>query len=100
MNPTNDDRGDQLLEAVNQLADEVRVLVTALDEIREELQWANRNVGDPPLSKGPRFRLTSMPLDPGTLDWQLNRVDQGTVDQLRSELSTAGKTAAPQGRLF
>lgn len=100
MSQSKDDRIEQLSEVVSQLAGELQILVNALDELREEVQWANRNSADPVLSQGPRFRLTSLPLDPGTKDWQLNRVDEATIKKLRTELPSAGKPGASQSRLF
>jgi|GEM_PF-4422909 len=100
MSQSKDDRIEQLSEVVSQLTGELQVLVNALDELREEVQWANRNSADPALSQGPSFRLTSLPLDPCARDWQVNRVDEATVKKLRKELRSASKHGGSQSRLF
>jgi hypothetical protein len=54
---------------VARLAEELRTLRDAIDEIREELQWANRNADDLPGHPLHSFRLRSMPTDPAAPDW-------------------------------
>lgn len=63
---------DELAETVRELRDEVRVLRQVVDELREECQWANRNSEPLPLPQP--FHLTSMPLDPTSDDWEINRL--------------------------
>jgi hypothetical protein len=62
----------ELRLAIERLADEVRVLRDALDEARDEFTWAARN--DKLGGALPPTVLTSMPLDPLSKDWQLNRM--------------------------
>ncbi len=62
----------ELRQAVERLADEVRVLRDVLDEARDEFTWAARN--DKLGGALPPTVLTSMPLDPLSKDWELNRM--------------------------
>jgi hypothetical protein len=70
--PESSSSTDELAEILRELRDEVRVLRQVVDELREECQWANRN--SEPLPLPPRFHLTSMPLDPTSDDWEINRL--------------------------
>lgn len=73
-NPRQSSEKDQWLEAIRELRDEIHVLRMALDELREEVQWANRNGERGAQSLPKPFVLTSMPLDPAAEDWEINRV--------------------------
>ena len=66
------------------LRDEVRLLRQVLDELREELSWANNNAIDP-LPQVRPVRITSMSLDPTAPDFQVNTVDEETIAKLRDE---------------
>ena len=100
MSTRNDDRLDELVDAVTQLAGEVKVLINALDELREKVQWSNRNSVDADFLGRNRFRLTSMSLDPTAKDWRVNGVDESVVEQLRNELSPPDKSGTSQTSLF
>jgi hypothetical protein len=52
-------------EALERLSDELTVLRDVLNEIRFELQWANRNRPEAESPGCTVRRITSMPLDPG-----------------------------------
>ena len=86
------------------LRDELRVLRQVLDEVREELSWANNNA--PELlcqSRGhwPHVRVTSMSVDPAARDFRLNAVDPATVSMLRERAIQEGPTrASTQRSLF
>lgn len=62
------------LDALRELRDEIHVLRIALDELREEVQWANRNGHGGGQGLPKPFVLTSMPLDPTAENWEINRV--------------------------
>jgi hypothetical protein len=94
------DSPNAIAQVLDRLREEFAIVHEVLDDIRDELQWANRNLADPVLSRDQRFRLTSMPLDPGAKDWQLNRVDEATMEKLRTELPSASKPGVSQSRLF
>lgn len=87
---------DTIAEALDRLSDELTVLRDVLDEIRSELQWANRNRDDGPWKPAP-VHITSMPRDPTAPDWaeRLNRFSAADLPGEDSELPTA-----EQGHLF
>ena len=62
-----------LIEAVGDLKNEVRVLREAIDDLRMELEWGMRNRQPPPAAR----QITSLPLDPAqpAREWadQVNR---------------------------
>ena len=66
------------------LRDEVRLLRQVIDELREELSWANNNALELPPQLRP-VRITSMSLDPTARDFEFNTVDEETIGQLRDE---------------
>jgi len=59
MTVSNDDRLEQLAEAVSQLSDYVQLLINAVDELREEIGWGNRNAGAGEFLTESRLRLTA-----------------------------------------
>lgn len=66
---------DDLIEAVGELKDELRVLRESIDELRTELEWAMRNGWSP---SSVWRHITSFPADPALSDreWadQVNRL--------------------------
>lgn len=77
------------------LRDELRALRQVLDEIREELSWANNNALDLLRESGghwPYPRITSMSADPAARDFQVNAVSQATVSILREKAAEAQPT--------
>ncbi len=91
------DSTDAIAQVLDRLREELAILREVLDEIRDELQWANRNRDlDQAPASAPR-RITSMPLDPAAADWaeRLNRysaADLPDKDDVR--------IAPERGRLF
>jgi hypothetical protein len=88
-----------VLQAVETLTDELRVLRQAVDDLTSEVQFANNNsdgAHNAPAHFGPPFRLHSMSKDAAASDWTINAVDESTVDRLRSQLLAAGKDADQQ----
>jgi len=79
-----------LLEATAKLTDRVERLSIAVEELTIELEWRNNNSAAADQSPT-RFVLTSMPLDPATTDWQINRVQASDLHALSSS-----KTASQQ----
>ena len=89
----------ELADAVQMLTEELKVLRMVVDELREEVQWANQNHHDEsPILAGRRIRSCS--LDPCSTDFAVNTVDEATVEQLRSELSPLQTVSGKQGELF
>ena len=86
---------DSLAAALDRLREELAVVREVLDEIRDELQWANRNQGDSDRCSTPPLRITSMPLDPTALDWEVNRY---SAADLLAEVRDP--TPRQQGQLF
>lgn len=84
---------DELAEVTRELRDQVRLLRQAVDELREECQWANRN--SEPLMLPQPFRLTSMPLDPTSDDWEINRLQPEDLPE-----NKCSPQARHQSRLF
>lgn len=62
----------ELRSAIEQLSMEIQVLRQVLDELRDDYGWALQN--SKIRSLPPPFVLTSMPADPLSRDWQLNRL--------------------------
>lgn len=93
-----------LVELVKQLTQELTVLRQAVDELREEIQWGNRN----PVELPSPFRLRSMALDPAADDWaeRLNRLpdDSSSVRPVPIDATpptpTPGDTLARQTQLW
>jgi len=84
-----------LAAALDRLREELAVVREILDEIRDELQWANRNQGETERCSLMPLRITSMPLDPAALDWEINRF---TAADLPAEVRDP--TPRQQGELF
>jgi len=84
-----------LAAALDRLREELAVVREILDEIRDELKWANRNQGDTDRCPTMPLRITSMPLDPAALDWEINRF---TAADLPVEIRDP--TPRQQGELF
>lgn len=87
------------------LGDEIRLLRQVLDEIREELSWANNNAHDFPPGAGAIAaftRITSMSLDPTDRDFQVNTVEEETIARLRDghAIATTTPAASSQRSLF
>ena len=86
---------DQLTSTVDTLAQEVRVLREAIDELREVLDWTMKNRDAP--ANDPLLPITSLPSDPGDDNFG-EKIDRTTPDDLRDD-DEAIATAAP-GELF
>ena len=75
-----------------------------LDEVVQELTWANNNALDIPQQAGAISafrRITSMSLDPTVRDFQVNAVDPATVAMLREQAANeASSEAGTQRSLF
>jgi hypothetical protein len=90
-----DDHDDSaLIESIDSLQQEIRVLRDAVDELRIELQYVVRNpqeVGD--IDPIERLRVTSLPLDPAASDFgeRVNAVSEQAVAELRVSAETAKK---------
>ena len=92
-----------LADVVESLAEELTVLRMVVDELREELQWANHNFhrvdhGDGRWLDG--RRIHSFAIDPTSRDFSVNAVDSATVEKLRSELNPVQTSPSRQGGLF
>ncbi len=60
-----------LSDAIIGLRDEIKILRQVLDEVREELSWANNNAHDLPSAAGATntiHRITSLPRNPTARD--------------------------------
>ena len=92
-----------LADVVQSLAEELKVLRIAVDELCEELQWANHNVhrddGNDEQWLGSR-RIHSFSLDATSPDFAVNTVSEEAVEQLRSELTPIRNCPGQQGELF
>jgi len=102
-NSKSSSESEVLADVVQSLSDELKVLRMAVDELREELQWANHNVhrggdGDGRWLNG--RRIHSFSLDPTSQDFSVNAVDNVTVEKLRSELNPIQTSPGEQGELF
>ncbi len=70
------DRLQSLHDSVERLIDHVACLTAAVDELAEHVQWRNHNVTQADNSYRPTLRVSSMPVDPATDDWQINRISR------------------------
>ena len=59
------DSEDNIAAALDRLGQELTVIRQVLDEILNELEWANQNRGDTDHFATTPRRTTSLPLDPG-----------------------------------
>ena len=89
----------ELADAVQVLTEELKVLLMVVDELGEEVQWANQNRhDDSPFLLGRHIRSCS--LDPCSTNFSVNTVDEATVEQLRSKLTPLRAVSGKQGELF
>jgi hypothetical protein len=96
-NRSHTDAEDSIASSLDRLREELTVVRQVLDDIREELEWANRNRSEPTPSPLLPRRITSMPLDPCAADWaeRLNRYSAADIVD-----ETAEPSAKQQGELF
>ena len=78
------EQNDDLVDAVRDLTAEVRVLRDAIDELREEVQYAANNLFDPREPPLPHRRITSMPKDPLADDFG-ERINAYTPEDLPTD---------------
>ena len=91
------DSADAIAQVLGRLCEELAVVREVLDEIRDELQWANRNRdGDHGPTLAPR-RITTMPLDHAEPDWA-EGLDRHSPDDLPAEEDI--RISRQQGELF
>ncbi len=64
----------ELRDAVELLQQQVSVLTQVLDKLVDELQWRNNELRERKPPAPPPTVIHSLPLDPCTDDWQINRV--------------------------
>ena len=76
---------DELTEEIRGLRDEVRVLQESIDEFREALEHAVRNLPD---RLPPPTRIWSLPSDPTASDFgeRINAIPQEQMEALRASL--------------
>jgi hypothetical protein len=87
---------ESLTSEVGRLADEVRVLRDAIDDLRIELEYVTQNREPPPAP----FQLTSMPLDPTAPDFH-DRVNAVKARDIHNEpLAETGEIRAARQRSF
>jgi hypothetical protein len=75
----------ELLGAIRELCEQVRLLSTVMDDLVTEVQWLNRNRTS---NDQAPFMLTSLPADPTSTEWQVNKVSATDLP----EKSTTSKT--------
>ena len=90
-----DDRIDQLTSTVETLAQEVRILREAIDELREVLDWTMKNREAP--ANHPLLPITSLPRDPGDENFG-EKINCTPPDDLTDDDEPAATT--PLGELF
>ncbi len=73
--PSMSEQLQSLHASMERLIDHVACLTAAVDELAEHVQWRNQNV-QTANSYQPTMRITSMPADPATDDWQINRISR------------------------
>lgn len=80
------DSQDAIAQVLDRLREELTMVRQVLDEIQDELQWANRN-RDCNWPVSAPFRITSMPLDPAAPDWA-ERLNRYSAADLPAEVET------------
>jgi hypothetical protein len=76
---------------VQELSDRVTALTDVVDALTDEMQWRNNHARDGH-ERPPPFMLKSMPLDPCSDDWRINRVERdGLPEEAPSKHRSAGK---------
>lgn len=94
------DSEDSIADALDRLREELTVVRQVLDEIQQELEWANRNSPDREPVAATYRRITSFPLDPCAPDWA-ERVNKYSAADLPADPADAGdSTPRQQGQLF
>ena len=89
----------ELLDAVQLLTEEMKVLRQVVDELTIEIQGSNQNpVNEPGFLAGRRIHSCS--LDPTSPDFAVNSVAGATVEKLRAELTGNHSVPGKQGELF
>ena len=69
---------EDVVDAVHRLTEWVEQLAHAVEDLMVELEWRNNNASE--VDRSPtRFVLTSMPVDPATQNWEINRVQASDV---------------------
>lgn len=76
-----------LQTSIEQLAQRMAVLTDAVDQLFDELQWRNNERRRDREIPSPPPVLRSMPSDPTTDDWRINRVSGEEVARLRQQLT-------------
>ena len=76
------DSDGAIVDALDQIREELRSLRDVLDEIRSEFEWANRNRSDSLVEMA--CRITSMSLDAAASDWA-QRLNRFSADSLCTE---------------
>lgn len=98
-NKSSESATPELLDAVSILADELKILRIVIDELREEVQWSNHNRD----SDGSRLAsrpIHSCSLDPTSRNFEVNTIDQETLESLRAELAPITEKPVTQRELF
>ncbi len=97
----NENLAAELISAIGQLTERIHVLQQAVDDVQQELHWANNNA-QRRMGFGPQRRITSVPLDPAARQCSapVNAVDTDTIKQRRSDVTTASSPSTSQSRLF
>ncbi len=83
----------ELRAAIDHLSDRIHVLTQAVDVLSDEVGWRNNQLRDD-FAPAPVMPLTSMPADPLSEDWELNRV---RAEDLPAELQVPGKNVQREG---
>jgi len=96
---------DELISAVHELRDELRVVRQVIDELREVVDYLSRNPVDDRWRMTGNLPVSSMPADPCADDFgdRLNAVPSEQREAMRQELSGAishSATAESQRDLF
>ncbi|REJ85933.1 MAG: hypothetical protein DWQ34_28150 [Planctomycetota bacterium] len=83
-NTRSDNGNDELQQSIESLTQHVSVLTDAVDRLFDELQWRNNERRPRREFTPPTAVLHSMPADPTTDDWKINRVrpQQSSTEQV------------------
>ena len=89
----------EFLDAISLLTEELKILRIVIDELRTEVQWNNQNSPAAAQFLSAR-RIQSCSLDPTSRNFEVNTVDQETIESLRAELTPIRAKPGSQGELF
>lgn len=90
-----------LYESIQQFGQQIAALTDAVERLCDELQWRNNERRKDGERSPPPFVLHSMPVDPTTDGWQLNRArPEAILAQFERDSVDSAQSSTRQRHLF